>query len=163
MNSIKPFIDFQDWQETELPFSKVVHSFVSGSKNKERLLIRYFKTTEQDVLYGKIIFGPEAEGPPGHAHGGAQAAVLDEICGGALWVWGYQVVAAKLETEFLKMVPLGQELILEGRLIHRDGRKLLTEGFIKTPDQQILAKGKVLFIELDPKKLQSLSGKTPSI
>ncbi|MFW7381173.1 MAG: PaaI family thioesterase [Oligoflexus sp.] len=154
MSSLK--LPLKDWQETELPFAKMVESFVSGPSNQERLNIRYYKTTEPDLLFGRIIFGKGAEGPPGHAHGGAQAAVIDEICGGALWVWGHQVVAAKLETEFIKMVPLGQELILEGRLTHRNGRKLETEGFIKNLDQEVLAKGKVLFIELSSEKFQFL-------
>jgi acyl-coenzyme A thioesterase PaaI-like protein len=144
------------WQETTLPFSQFVRSFVSGDPTGDRIQIRYFKTDEADVLFGKIIFGPGAEGPPGHAHGGAQAAVLDEICGGALWVWGYKVVAAKLETEFSQMVPLNEELILEGRLSQRNGRKLFTDGSLKNLAGDVLARAKVLFIELSPEHLKNL-------
>lgn len=150
------------WQETKLPFAHLVQSFVSGDGNEDRIHIRYFKTEKPYLLFGKVIFGSGAEGPPRHAHGGAQAAALDEVCGGALWVWGLQVVAAKLETEFLQMVPLNRELIMEGRLVERVGRKLKTEGKITTLEGEVLAKSSVLFVEMTLDTLLKLDNNSTS-
>ena len=44
--------------------------------------------------------GPPIEGPPGHAHGGSMAAVLDEAMGAAAWMEGHLVVAVRLATSF---------------------------------------------------------------
>ncbi len=150
-----------DWEETRLPFAHLVRSFVSGDPEGERIRVRYYKTGEADVLRGKIWFGPGAEGPPGHVHGGAQAAALDEICGGAVWVHGYKVVALNLETDFLNFVPLQKEFVLYGGITRREGRKIFTEGRIEDLNGQVLARGRVLFLELNEEqvaKFSALSG-----
>ncbi len=38
-------------------------------------------------LYGTAFFGAYCEGPPGHAHGGSQFTVLDEISGALVRVF----------------------------------------------------------------------------
>ncbi len=144
------------WQETDLPFAAAVRSFVSGDPTGDRIRVRYYRSAEADVLWGRVWFGPGAEGPPGHCHGGAQAAALDEICGGCVWVHGHQVVALKLETEFLDFVPLGTELVLKGWIVRRDQRKIFTEGTIADSEGKILARGRVLFIELKQKHIDKL-------
>lgn len=139
-----------DWQAIDLPFSHLVHSFVSGDPQGQRIRIRYFKGKEHDVLWGRVWFGPEAEGPPGHAHGGAQAAALDEMCGGAAWVFGHQVVAVQLQTEFIQFVPLRTELLMKAVITKKEGRKIYTEGRIEDGKGQVLARGEVLFLQLNP-------------
>ena len=49
--------------------------------------IHYFRTGPDRSLRAKVLFGPGTQGPPGHAHGGSMAAVLDEAMGGAAWMW----------------------------------------------------------------------------
>lgn len=147
----------EDWQEVELPFAKMVRSFVSGDPHGERIRVRYFRTPEPNILKGRIWFGPAAEGPPGHAHGGAQAAALDEICGGAVWVHGHQVVALNLVTDFVAFVPLRTELVLHAAITRQEGRKLYTEGRLEDVGGKVLAKGRVLFIELNSTQLGKLA------
>lgn len=150
----------EDWQEIRLPFASLVRSFVSGEPDGDRMRVRYYKTNDKNALKGRIWFGPGAEGPPGHTHGGAQAAALDEICGGAVWVQGFKVVALKLETDFVTFVPLNTELVLQGSISKREGRKIFTEGSIQDLSGRILARGRVLFIELNEEQLAKLSGFT---
>ena len=51
------------------------------------LRIAYYRSAEKDdhghhALFGRAFFGSAGcEGPPGHAHGGSMAAVLDEAMG----------------------------------------------------------------------------------
>jgi acyl-coenzyme A thioesterase PaaI-like protein len=151
-----------DWQAVELPFSRLVHSFVSGDPEGRRIRIRYFRGKEEGMLWGRVWFGPEAEGPPGHAHGGAQAAVLDEICGGTAWVFGHKVVAVQLQTEFVHFVPLNTELLIQARIIKSEGRKIYTEGRIEDGRGQVLARGQVLFLELSADSVSRLSFSLPT-
>ncbi len=155
----EPLQPLEGWILTKIPFQFAVHSFVSGPESRRHINVKYYKTKAPNTLYAKIIFGPLAEGPPGHAHGGAQAAALDEICGGALLVWDKTVLAAKLETSFHHLVPLNTELMMEARLVKEDGRKLFTEGAIKTLNGKTLASAKVLFIEASEKTIFTLRRK----
>jgi acyl-coenzyme A thioesterase PaaI-like protein len=146
-----------DWQAVELPFSHLVHSFVSGDPDGQRIRVRYFKGKERDVLWARIWFGPQAEGPPGHVHGGAQAAALDEMCGGVAWVFGHQVVAVQLQTEFLQFVPLGKELLMKAVISKIEGRKVFTEGRIEDGNGQVLARAEVLFLQLSADNMSRLN------
>ena len=64
-------------------------SFVSGEPDGDRLRVCYYRRDRDGALVGKIWFGPGAEGPPGHAHGGSMAAVLDEAMGAGAWLAGH--------------------------------------------------------------------------
>jgi hypothetical protein len=49
---------------------------------------------------------------------------------------------------------VGEDLILTGRHLRRDGRKFFHEADLTLPDGTVLAKGKGLFIALDPKLVE---------
>src|SRR5687767_9779706 len=83
-------------------------SFVSGDPESKLIRVRYFRRDADGALVGTAWFGDAVEGPPGHAHGGSIAALMDEAMGLAAWVAGHTVVAGKISVEFLRMVPLGR-------------------------------------------------------
>ena len=85
-------------------------------------------------LFSKAWFGPQAEGPPGHAHGGSVAAVLDHTMGVAAWVAGYPVLGASITINFLKKLPLGEIVTVETWVSGRDGKKVTTQGRIYDAD-----------------------------
>lgn len=127
-------------------------SFVSGDPKGDRLRVRYFRRVRDGALVGRIWFGPGAEGPPGHAHGGSMAAVLDEAMGAGAWMAGHTVLAARLTTEFRRMLPLNTEALLEAWVDHVDGRKVKTRGRLFGPGGELYAEGEALFIVLDPER-----------
>jgi acyl-coenzyme A thioesterase PaaI-like protein len=86
------------------------------------------------------------QGPPGHAHGGFSAAVLDEVMGAAVWQAGYTVAAAKIEVNYRKPVPLGICISTRGYITRRNGRKIYARGEISLPDGTLLVAGKGLFV-----------------
>lgn len=131
-------------------------SFVSGEPNGDRLRVRYFRRVRDGALVGRIWFGPGAEGPPGHAHGGSMAAVLDEAMGAGAWMAGHTVLAAKLTTEFRRMLPLNTEALLEAWVHEVDGRKVKTRGRLFGPGGEVYAEGEALFIVLDPERFGSM-------
>ncbi|MFW5748668.1 MAG: PaaI family thioesterase [Chloroflexota bacterium] len=87
------------------------------------------------------------EGPPGHAHGGSLATLLDEAMGSAAWADGYQVLAANLNIDYMTPVPLNTPLTITGRVDRKEGRKVFTSGEILLPDGRTATRGTGLFIE----------------
>jgi acyl-coenzyme A thioesterase PaaI-like protein len=127
-------------------------SFVSGDPEGETLRVAYFRRTSDDRLVGRAWFGPRSSGPPGHAHGGSMAAVLDEAMGAAAWRAGHISVAASLQTEFRSMLPLGTDALLEAWVERHEGRKVFTRGLLRGDDGRLFAEATALFIRLDAER-----------
>jgi acyl-CoA thioesterase FadM len=64
-------------------------------------------------------------------------------------------VTAQLTVEYLKPVPVDEELIVNGWEVERDGRNLLREGEIRDASGVLLARGKGRFVSIDPKKFRA--------
>jgi acyl-coenzyme A thioesterase PaaI-like protein len=127
-----------------------------GEPDGGRLRVRYFLRAGDSRLVGRAWFGPGAQGPPGHAHGGAIAAVLDEAMGAAAWVAGHIAVAARLDTSFLRMLPLGTDATLEAWVEREEGRKIWTTGRLLDSAGEPFAAASGLFIELPPERFRPL-------
>jgi acyl-coenzyme A thioesterase PaaI-like protein len=131
-------------------------SFVTGDAQGSRLRVRYFLRAGDGRLVGRAWFGSGAQGPPGHAHGGAIAAVLDEAMGAAAWVAGHVAVAARLDTNFQRMLPLGSDAFLEAWVEREEGRKIWTAARLLASDGTPFAAASGLFIELPPERFRPL-------
>lgn len=131
-------------------------SFVSGDPEGGRLRVRYYRRARDGRLVGRAWFGPGAQGPPGHAHGGSMAAVLDEAMGAAAWMDGHLVVAVRLGTSFQRMLPLGTDALLEAWVERVDGRKVWTLGRLLDTDGEPFAEADALFVKLDPTRFMPL-------
>lgn len=145
------------WTQVQLPEAAAKDSFVSGDTTGRRLTVRYFRENSGDCLIAKVLLGPGAQGPPGHAHGGSMAALLDEVMGGAAWMNGHMVVSAELTIRFRKMLPLGTRCIVRANVAQADGRKVSTAGTICDEDGTLFCEGEALFIVLDPKRFGTLA------
>lgn len=149
----------EDWSPVEPPNLEGGRgSFVSGEPGGGRLRVAYFRQPEREGLVGRAWFGPGAEGPPGHAHGGSIGAVLDEAMGSSAWLDGYPVVAAHLEVDFRRMLPLGTDALLEARVDRVAGRKVHCKGRLTDEEGRPFAEGSGLFIVLDPDHLREHLG-----
>jgi acyl-coenzyme A thioesterase PaaI-like protein len=148
--------DLEDgWQVVE-PFPRLPtqNSFVSGNPSSKAIQVQYYRHEPTQAFRARAWFGPLAEGPPGHAHGGSQAALLDEVMGALAWNQGYQVVAAKLEINFRKPLPLLSQVEVCARLTEIKDRKIFVEADLRMldPQQTLISEGKGLFIQIDPTK-----------
>jgi acyl-coenzyme A thioesterase PaaI-like protein len=123
------------------------HSFLVANPSGNSVRIAYFRGPEAGVLYAKAWFGRETQGPPGHVHGGAMAAVLDEAMGGACWMNGHRTVAAKIAVSFLEMVKLETETRVESRIERVDGRKVYVRAMLFDRERRV-AESDGLFIVL---------------
>lgn len=134
-------------------------SFVSGESHGDRLRVRYYRRVIDNVLFARVWFGPGAEGPPGHVHGGAMAAVLDEAMGASAWLVGHAVLAAKITIEFRAPLPLGSIVTVEAGVVGVDGRKVTTRGRLFAADGITRADGEGLFVELGAARIATLAGR----
>ncbi len=150
ISSLRPTVALEgeaDWEPFDAP-SLVGESlrFVSGDPEGDRFRVRYYRD-ENKHLHAKLWFGPETGGPPGHAHGGAVAAVMDEALGLAAWAAGYPIVVGNLNVNFRNMLPLEKVVTLESEVISVEGRKIMVHGRLFHGDT-LYAEGKCLCITI---------------
>lgn len=136
---------------------KLGRSFLAGPHGSDDIVrMRLYVREADGALVGRVWFGPGAQGPPGHAHGGSMAAVLDEALGSACWVAGYPVVAAELNTSFRKMLPLGRVLSVEAWVEQIDGRKIHPRGRLVDDEGTVYSEATGLFITLGLEQFNAL-------
>ena len=119
--------------------------FICGSENPHAPGLTWY-VDEKGVVWSEFTLTLAQQGPPGHAHGGLSAAVLDEVMGAAVWQAGYTVAAAKLEINYRKPVPLAQCIKTRGYITRRTGRKIYARGEIFLPDGTVAVLGRGLYI-----------------
>jgi acyl-coenzyme A thioesterase PaaI-like protein len=146
--------DSSSWQDAK-PFPDRVnsHSFISGRRDSRAIRVRYFEKKSACLFAGRAWFGPETQGPPGYAHGGSQAALLDEGMGAAAWLSGKTVLAAKIEINFRAPLPLGTILTLRAEVTRIEGKKIYASGRLEGDDGQVFSDGTGLFVVIDPEAL----------
>ncbi len=144
------------WAPLDQITSHAGRSFVRRDGSTDRLTCRYFRRDEDGALVGKIRFGPGTQGPPGHAHGGSMAAVLDDAMGIAAWMAGHMVVAAEIKVRFRSMLPLGTVARLEARVASVDGKRVETLGQLLGQDGKPFATAEGLFIHLGAEKFRAM-------
>lgn len=136
------------------PFPGPPQSFVSGEPEGNRLRVAYFRRAADGALFVRAWFGRGAEGPPGYAHGGSVAAVLDEAMGAAAWMAGHPSVAARISVDFKLMVPLGLDALIEAAVDGVEGRKVATRARLLDGDGRVLAESDGLFVKLTDAQLR---------
>jgi acyl-coenzyme A thioesterase PaaI-like protein len=96
----------------------------------------------------RFLVGREHQGAPGLAHGGVLAAAFDEALGSLLWLLGRPAVTRRLDTEFLRPVPVGTTLCIAARCLGIDRRKIFSaaEGRLDGPDGPLAVRADALFI-----------------
>lgn len=122
-------------------------SFVSSDPDGDRIRVRYYADSAGHT-WARAWFGPEAEGPPGYAHGGALAALLDEAMGMAALATGRVVVAARIEVDFRELVPLGEAVTAELAVGEAIGKKVPVRGELRLDDGTTACEAAGLFVEI---------------
>jgi acyl-coenzyme A thioesterase PaaI-like protein len=124
----------------------------------DRVRIAYFRKSNAPELYAKVWFGAKTMGPPGHVHGGAMAAALDEAMGAVCWMNGHRVVAATITVTFLAMLPIDTETTLAADIPRIEGRKVSTRSSLTDPTGRRVAEAEGLFIVLKDAALPGMEG-----
>lgn len=135
-------------------------SFVSGANNEQRICLKYYLNEESGAVFAQVTFGELAQGPPGHAHGGAISAVFDELMGVCCWVNGYPAMTAQYTTRFFKPVPLQEEVIFCAEVKEVDGSKIKLKAKLINANNDRYAEAKGLFILQDMATFEKMSQMT---
>ncbi len=153
-----PVVAEEGWTPLSPITAKSGRSYVHGAAGDERMRVSYFRRERDGALVGRVWFGPWCEGPPGHAHGGSMAAVLDDAIGKVGWLNGRRVVAARISVSFRRMLPLGTDALLEAWVDREEGRKVFTRGHLLGGDGKPYADAEGLFVELGSEGEEKLGG-----
>lgn len=138
-------------------FVKVNRSFVSGRRAERAMNVRYFLNDNGD-LKARVFFETGSEGPPGHAHGGATAAVIDEAMGLACWFKMIPVVTKTLTTHFIKMIPIGTEAVITTEITEGEGRDLITRSSLFDSKSGVeYASGEGIYSRISLSKLSGMT------
>ena len=88
------------------------------------------------------------QGAPGLAHGGLLSLAFDEALGKLMWLLRAPAVTARLETDFLRPVPMGTTIHISARITGQVSRKVYceAEGRLNSPDGEIAVKAAALFV-----------------
>lgn len=131
------------------------HCFGCGEANRAGLQLKFF-VDEAGQVVCRARLAKRFEGPPGHAHGGIIATMLDEAMSKANRAQDVVAMTRRMEVEYLRPVPLRQTIMLTGRRVSHDGRKNYCEAEIANEAGAVLARGKALFIAVDRRILKRL-------
>jgi uncharacterized protein (TIGR00369 family) len=136
------------------PLTPLAHAannrcFGCGPANASGLRLEFLLATDGAVVSLPIV--PESfEGHPGYLHGGIIATLLDEAMSKAVRAQGRPSMTRKMEVEYLRPVPSGAPLRIEGRVVRSEGRKHWAEAVIVDEKETVLASSSGLFIEIQP-------------
>jgi len=124
--------------------------FGCGPANPVGLHLDFFLAEDGSVVsLGEIR--DTYEGPTGYLHGGIIATLLDETMSKAVRARGFTAMTRHMEVDFLRPVPSGKALRMEGHVTHNEARKHWAEAKILDAEGTMLARSKGLFVEVQPK------------
>jgi len=92
-------------------------------------------------------------GPPGHAHGGIIATILDEAMGKVNKSRNVIALTSQITVNYLKPVPLNQPLRVESSEVQVRGRQHINKAEILNEKNEVLARGRGLFVAIDPDRM----------
>ncbi|WP_185444843.1 PaaI family thioesterase [Kribbella qitaiheensis] len=94
----------------------------------------------------------EHQGAPGLAHGGVLATALDETLGGLSWLLRRPMVTGRLETDYIRPVPVGAVLLLRALCLGFDGRRMYANATARLGDADgsIALRANAVFVVVPP-------------
>jgi len=129
------------------------YCFACGKDNPEGMRLRFTYDEQRDSFVCRFRLSKRYTGPPGHAHGGVIATILDEAMGKVNKLRHVVAVTSEMTVNYLKPVPLNKPLRVESREESVNGRRHVNVAQILNQKGEVLARGRALFIAIDPHKM----------
>lgn len=100
------------------------------------------------TVTGEFTVTEEHQGAPGLAHGGVLSMAMDEVLGSLFWLLRKPMVTGRLETDFVRPVPVGTRLFLAAESLGFRGRQLYAAGTgrIGGPDGSVAVRAAAVFV-----------------
>src|SRR6202044_487293 len=123
-------------------------------ENRSGLRLKFFTDDEQNIVC-HFRLASRFAGPPGHAHGGIIATLLDEAMSKANRARNVLAMTRHMEVDYLRPVPLSVPLTLTPRHTEVQGRRHHCDAQIADASGQVLATGKAVFVAVNPDYLRN--------
>lgn len=136
---------------TPLAHGALNHCFGCGVENRSGLRLKFFTDREGGIVCHTRLASRFA-GPPGHAHGGIIATLLDEAMSKANRARSVVAMTRQMEVDYLRPVPLSTPIVLTARHVSASGRRHHCEAQIADASGQVLATARAVFIAIDPER-----------
>jgi uncharacterized protein (TIGR00369 family) len=133
--------------------------FACGPDNPEGMHLKFTHDKKRNVIVGRFRMENRFTGPPGHLHGGIIATILDDAMGKVIRLRKVTAVTAQLTVDYLKPVPLHKALRVESHEVSVEGRRHINEAEILNQKREVLARGRGVFIAIDPERFAKYKGK----
>ncbi|HEV7522162.1 MAG TPA: PaaI family thioesterase [Candidatus Angelobacter sp.] len=134
------------------------HCFACGHDNPQGMRLKFSLDEESRQAICHFKLARKYTGPPGHAHGGIIATILDEAMGKVNKFRNVLALTGSMEIKYLKPVPLGQPLTVSGSEQSVDGRRHINMAEISNAKGEVLARSTGTFIAIDPEKMFARHG-----
>jgi uncharacterized protein (TIGR00369 family) len=134
---------------TPLAHGALNHCFGCGLANPSGLRLKFFTAPDGHIVC-RTRLARRFAGPPGHAHGGIIATLLDEAMSKANRARNIVAMTRHMEVQYLRPVPLGVPLTLTARYQNVQGRRHHCEAHICNAAGETLAAAKGLFVAIPP-------------
>ena len=131
------------------PKSPQNHCFACGKDNPAGMHLKFYFDDDRRQAVCNFKLTRRYTGPPGHAHGGIIATILDEAMGKVNKLRSVVALTKSMTVEYLRPVPLRQSLTVTGREQQVSGREHTNVAEIQNEKGEILARSTGTFIAVD--------------
>ena len=148
------------------------HCFGCGELHPTGLHLAAYAGEGLDIT-AEFTVNENHQGAPGLAHGGLLSLAFDEALGKLMWLLRAPAVTGRLETDFIKPVPMGTTLHITAEITGQVNRKVYTSavGRINSIDGEIAVRAAALYIIVPmdhfmnnaPKEYLEHLAKTPAL
>jgi acyl-coenzyme A thioesterase PaaI-like protein len=127
--------------------SHFAHCFGCGEKHPTGLHLVAHVGNAMDIT-AEFVVSENHQGAPGLAHGGLLSLAFDEALGKLMWLLRAPAVTARLETDFLKPVPMGSKLFITAEITGQVSRKVYCSavGRLNSPEGEIAVRAAALYV-----------------
>ena len=141
---------------TVIYFGSCPENFTAMATARDSSVCMRMKFTFDEAhncFVSRFRLGKRYTGPPGHTHGGIIATILDEAMGKVNKLRQVVALTKQITVDYLKPVPLNQPLRVESRERSVRGRRHINVAEILNEKDEVLARGRGLFISVDAEKM----------
>jgi len=131
------------------------YCFACGKNNADGMRLKFAYDEERDCFLCRFRLRKRFTGPPGHAHGGIIATILDEAMGKVNRLREVVALTSQITVDYLRPVPLNRPLRVESREISVRGRRHIHMAEILNDKNEVLARSRGTFIAIDPDRMFS--------
>src|SRR6202162_3202773 len=127
--------------------------FACGKENPQGMHLKFTYDEERDSFVCRFRLSKRYTGPPGHAHGGIIATILDDAMGKVNKLRNVVALTSQITVDYLRPVPLNKLLRVKSHEIEVEGRFHTNTAEILNEKNEVLARSQGTFIAIDPEKM----------